>query len=110
MIDLGTGDGRLFAFWPDPVAGGGSQLSELSKTTGQIVAQTNVPIGEDNNAFAFAFWGGDFWFYTSEGPTPSRVTRLTPATGQVAVAMEDVGGFRIVGAGVSTCAPTTSPK
>ena len=98
----GTGDGRLFAFWPDPVAGGGSHLSELSKTTGQVVAQTNVPIGEDNNAFAFAFWGGDFWIFTGDGMTTS-VGRFRPADGTTT--MPTTHPSTIVGAGVSTCAP-----
>jgi hypothetical protein len=32
------------------------------------------------------------------------------STGETAVVKADVGGFRIAGAGVSTCAPLTSPK
>jgi hypothetical protein len=60
-------------------------------------------------AWAFSFWGGDFWFYTSGG-APSTVTRKQASTdGSLSTAVANVGGFRIVGAGVSTCAPVTPP-
>ena len=63
------------------------------------------------DAWAFSFWGGDFWFYTSPEPVPSVVTRKQTSTdGNISTAKQDVGGFRIVGAGVSTCAPTTPPR
>jgi hypothetical protein len=98
----GTGDGRLFAFWPDPAKGGGSHLSELSKATGQIVAQTNLPIGEENDAFAFAYWGGDFWIFTGSGGT-TDVSRFRPSDGTTTMPTKHPS--TIVGAGVSTCAP-----
>jgi len=98
----GTGDGRLFAYWPDNVPGGGSHLTELNKATGQVVAQTNLPIGDRNDAFAFAFWGGDFWIFTSSGGT-SIVSRFRPADGTTTMPTKHPS--TIVGAGVSTCAP-----
>ncbi|HSO33962.1 MAG TPA: hypothetical protein VLT33_15620 [Labilithrix sp.] len=99
----GTGDGRLFAFWPDLNGiGGASHLSELSKATGQIIAQTNLPIGQANDAFAFAFWGGDFWIFTSSGG-PSDVNRYRPVDN--ATTTPTTHPSTIVGAGVSTCAP-----
>ena len=98
----GTGDGRLFAFWPDPMIGGGSHLSELSKTTGAVIAQTNLPIGEENYAFAFAFWGGDFWIFTGDGALTS-VSRYRPSDNTTTVPTTHAS--TIVGAGVSTCAP-----
>lgn len=98
----GTGDGRLFAFWPDSSKGGNSHLSELSKTTGKVVAQTDLPIGEDNNSFAFAFWGGDFWIFTGV-PGLTDVSRFRPSDGTVTVPTTHPSS--IVGAGVSTCAP-----
>jgi hypothetical protein len=62
-------------------------------------------------AFAFSFWGGDFWFYTATESTPSKVTRLeTSGYNSLTTAKDNVGNFRIVGAGVSTCAPTAPPR
>jgi hypothetical protein len=99
----GTGDGRLFAFWPEPgMAIGASHLTELNKNTGQIIAQTNLPIGQANNAFAFAFWGGDFWIFTSPGGE-TDVNRFRPTDGTTTTPTTHPS--TIVGAGVSTCAP-----
>ncbi|MCA9661562.1 MAG: hypothetical protein KC486_24695 [Myxococcales bacterium] len=104
----GTGDGRAFMF-------GGvnpAKLVEVNKQNGQYV--DTIPLGNLalTNAFAFAFFGGDFYFFTeSGGPgSKSKVTHfdyddsdnngiqdLTVVNGQ--------GPIRIVGAGVSTCAP-----
>lgn len=98
----GTGDGRLFSFWPDTNGFGPSHLSELSKTTGQIIAQTNLLVGEANDAFAFAFWGGDFWIFTSTGG-PSDVHRYRPLDDTTTTPTTHPS--TIVGAGVSTCAP-----
>ena len=99
----GTGDGRLFAFWPDNVAGNGAHLTELNKASGAVLAQTNLPVGDVNDAFAFAFWGGDFWIFTGSGG-PSNVSRFRPADGTTTTPTTHPS--TIVGAGVSTCAPS----
>ena len=104
----GTGDGRLFGFFttqPD------ATVAEIDKSNGATSGNKSLEGVSTGNAWAFSFWGGDFWFYTSDGVSPSRVTRLkTSSDGKLEVAKPDVGGFRIVGAGVSTCAPTAPPK
>ena len=102
----GTGDGRLFAYWPDNVPGGGSHLTELNKATGGALAQTDLPVGDISDAFAFAFWGGDFWIFTSGGG-PTDVSRFRPADGTTTTPTTHPS--TIVGAGVSTCAPTIPP-
>lgn len=103
----GTGEGKLFGFFTTfPNA----TLAEIAKSNAATSGDKDLAGVSTGNAWAFSFWGGDFWFYTSSGLTPSRVTRLRTSTGAVEVVKPDVGGFRIVGAGVSTCAPTTSPR
>lgn len=100
----GTGDGRLYGFFttiPDATL---AKIEKASASTTENRALEGVFTG---TAWAFSFWGGDFWFYTSSG-APSTVTRLHAQTGEIEVVKNDVGGFRIVGAGVSTCAPLTS--
>ena len=103
----GTGEGRLFGFFttqPD------ATLAQIDKVNGGTTGDADLKGVNTGNAWAFSFWGGDFWFYTSEGQTPSTVTRKQTSTdGSLSTAKADVGGFRIVGAGVSTCAPTTPP-
>lgn len=101
----GTGDGRLYGFFttfPDATL---AKIDKTSAATSDSKALDGVSTG---NAWAFSFWGGDFWFYTSSGLAASRVTRLHAKDGTIEVVKQDVGGFRIVGAGVSTCAPLTS--
>lgn len=100
----GTGDGRLFAYWPAASGLMGSHLSELNKATGAVLAQTDLSVGSSNDAFAFAFWGGDFWIFTGAVGAPSDVTRFRPADGTTT--RPTTHPSTIVGAGVSTCAPS----
>ncbi len=98
----GTGDGRLFAFYTK--AGGvGSWVGQLDKKTAKIVAENPLPTVEQGRGWAFAFWGGDFYLFTSPDGAGSRVTRFRPSNNSVV----DLAGYPsiIVGAGVSTCAP-----
>ena len=104
----GTGDGRAFMF-------GGvnpAKLVEVNKQNGQYV--DTIPLGNLalTNAFAFAFFGGDFYFFTeSGGPgSKSKVTHFdyddSDNNGiQDLTVVNNQGPIRIVGAGVSTCAP-----
>ena len=103
----GTGDGRLYGFFTTtPI-----QVAQIDKTTG---ATSNVvPLSgvELPNYWAFSFWGGDFYLYTcpSDPARTTNVTHYSPSTGTTDTAYMTNIGFRIVGAGVSTCAPTTAP-
>lgn len=106
----GTGDGRLFAFMD---TGGDALLVELDKSSGAELNTTPLPGLETTNAFAFAFWGGDVYFFTEsdQDPTHSMVTRLDldgNAGGGLSVVHPTVPG-RIGGAGVSTCASVIPP-
>lgn len=95
----GTGDGRLYAFYaPND---GESAIAEVDKATAKVIASDPLPSVDQGQAWAFAFWGGYFWLFTSPGK--QRVTRYDPATKSATI----VGGYStdIVGAGVSTCAP-----
>jgi hypothetical protein len=104
----GTGDGRLYGFFttsPD------ATLAQIAEATAATTGNVDLAGVNTGNAWAFSFWGGDFWFYTSTGATPSTVTQLRASSdNKIQTAKADVGGFRIVGAGVSTCAPTTPVK
>jgi hypothetical protein len=95
-------DTQLFAF-----SVGSGVIAGLDKATGatQVVYRTSAT--DSQSAFAFAQWGGDFWLFT--GSLRSTVTRYSPITDESTVAVADTG-MLIVGAGSSTCAPTTRPK
>lgn len=99
----GTGTGELWGYFPSSVP---PQLIRLDKATGaalQTYAITN-PTGAPTS-FAFAFWGGDFWvFLYRSTDTATSVYQLDGASGAL-VSTTSTTGRRVVGAGVSTCAP-----
>ncbi len=94
----GTGDGRLFAFCMNSV---GSTLAQIDPTTAKVIGADMLQAGGMTSAFAFGFWGGDFYLFT--GMSSSTITKFDPLTKKETV----VGSTPqlIVGAGVSTCAP-----
>lgn len=55
----GTGDGRLFAFAGDP-----SKLVEYDPDDGAVLSVLPLEGLPKTNASAFAFFGGDVWFFT----------------------------------------------
>jgi len=96
----GTGDGRLFGFCLQPSSG--SRVVQIDPNNAQVVAQNDLVVGQPNDGFAFAYWGGVFWIFTTPGGT-STVTRWDPSTLNETNVATYAGS--IVGAGVSTCAP-----
>lgn len=101
----GTGDGRLFGYFTTtPV-----QVGEIDKVTGAVTNTKAITGLETPTAWAFSFWGGDFYLYAATLGN-SRVSRYRPSDGTIDNNyMPDIG-FRIIGAGVSTCAPLQPPK
>jgi hypothetical protein len=99
----GTSDGSLFAFYTNET-GTGSHILQIDKTTANIIHDYPLQVGSPLDAYAFGFWGGDFWVFTGD-PTlgTTTVTEFNPttATETTATTYDDI----IVGAGVSTCAP-----
>ncbi len=104
----GTGDGRLFGFFTTtPV-----QVAQIDKENASILNAVPVRGVETPSAWAFSFWGGDFYLYTAPSALTGRttnVTRYRPSDGSINTAYMTNIGFRIVGAGVSTCAPIAPP-
>jgi hypothetical protein len=101
----GTGDGRLYAFY-SPLSSGepGSRVAQLDKATARIIAEDRLPGVDQGEGWAFGFWGGNFWLFTSPLMNgESDVTRFNPTDGSVTkvTTLPQL----IVGAGVSTCAP-----
>ena len=100
----GTGSGQLWGFFPDTSP---PSVRRLAKATGSTeesfdlsALRRTVPM-----AWAFAFWGGRFYIFFQDALDPSTsVWRLDPTSGAVEEVLHHIG-YRIVGAGVSTCAP-----
>ena len=101
----GTGDARLFEYFTSPVS-----VAQINKSTGAIL--NNMPLGVPTPSdWAFSFWGGDFYVYAAPNGNidgNSSVIHYTPSTNTVDTAYVMDVGFAIVGAGVSTCAPSHS--
>lgn len=132
----GTGDGHLYGFvlhepqfdqnTGKPQLDDLLAITELDKTSGADsgeVVLKGVKYPHDPG-FAFSFWGGDFYIYSAPITIPpdypftqppddlkdeptSDVSRYSPSTKTTEAAYMKAVGFHIVGAGVSTCAPTT---
>jgi hypothetical protein len=98
----GTGDGKLYAYVSQP---GRGYVQEVSRTTGTPTGpRWRIPgKADDANAWAFAHYAGVFYvFVTFDGN--SMVYAVHKKTGKVELVKENLPS-RIVGAGVSTCAP-----
>jgi hypothetical protein len=92
-------DKQLFAFSVNS-----GVIAGLNKTTGATEITHRTTAVNERAAFAFAQWGGDFWVFT--GDKHSIVTQYSPTEDKSAVVVQNTG-MLIVGAGSSTCAPTT---
>ncbi len=102
----GTGAGELYGYFPSELA---STVARISKSTGQNGTTWGAPgLGSQVRAWAFAHWGGDFFVFVSftdfETGIVNQVQRFDPKTGETTVVVEN-SPYRVVGAGVSTCAP-----
>ena len=98
----GTGDARLFAAFE----GTPYTVAEIDKQTAHIISvapQTAINYPAGSTSLAFAAWGGDFWLFVGPGGT-TDVYQYQPST--KATTKRVTESFEIVGAGVSTCAPT----
>ena len=100
----GTGAGELWGFFPQTSP---ASIRRIDKATGATpdVFDLDALGSVDPSAWAFAFWGGRYYVFLQESLSPSTdVWRLDPSDGTFTRIVENTGR-RIVGAGVSTCAP-----
>jgi hypothetical protein len=102
----GNAAGELWAILPLESP---AKIVQLDKTDGATLTTLplrSFPSPSNIDTFAFATWGGDFYVFIGEhgfGRT-TDVYKVTPS-GTMTKELEDVG-FNVVGAGVSTCAPS----
>jgi hypothetical protein len=93
-------DGKLYGYFLDP-GGNGGTIVQIDKQSAVVSSLAHITPGTASDAFAFAYWAGDFYVFTAALGSPSTVTRYRPSDGSVAV----LGTIpnTVVGAGVSTC-------
>ncbi len=97
-------DGSLYGYFVDSNSPSGGAVVSIDKNTGTILDVAPVSVGGNNNAFAFAYWGGDFYIFTAPLNGPTTITRYSPSD----KSLKKVGSVpsAVVGAGVSTCTPS----
>jgi hypothetical protein len=104
----GNGAGQLWGLFAQ---GDPPLLARINKDDGSVDTTFALPMinPQYTQAYAFAFWGGNFFiFHRTVTDESSVVLILDPDTGEITTENENLGHV-IVGAGVSTCAPTASP-
>ena len=101
----GTGDAKLWGFFPDASM---PRIAQIDKKSAKESSVFPLPsIAGSPSAWAFAHWGGDFWIFLKRDSDPSTaVHHFRTASKLLSTPLPDTGRT-IVGAGVSTCAPTT---
>jgi hypothetical protein len=98
----GTGDGRLYAFYKKTEILGTSFIGEIDPETAGVVGERRFDRIDQGTGWAFAYWGGDFYMFHAPADA-TRVTRWRPGDDSVTEVAST--SLKIVGAGVSTCAP-----
>jgi hypothetical protein len=113
----GNSNAELWGFFPDVTGNATPTVAQIDKTSGTFTTTYSEPsLDGTPAAWAFGFYGGDYWVFLSlsngiSNPPPSTVYQIAgPAsmsgTAGSVVSMTSAGSLIIVGAGVSTCAPT----
>ena len=98
----GTGLAELWGFFPDAA---NPHISKIDKLT--AVESNQIMLGStvgNSGGWAFAFYGGDFWVFLA-GAGATTVYHVTTQANGIKDSL-DTKTRHIVGAGVSTCAPT----
>ncbi len=102
----GTGNGELWGVLPleSPLS-----VVELDHATGSVLQTIRVGTTLDISnldTFAFAAWDGDFYLFVRHyGMGSSTEVYRIERTGRITKVVDELG-LNVVGAGVSTCAPT----
>jgi hypothetical protein len=97
----GTGDGSLWGFVPDRYAPDNeSELVRLDPASGTTLETYSYSTLSGGSSWAVKFWGGSFWIFLD-----GALYEVPRATPQIILTRIADTGHKIVGAGVSTCAP-----
>ncbi len=105
----GTGSSLLFGYFPSNVMNQ-HMIVQINRTSGAFDGTYQLtPLPNEPTAWAFAHWGGRYYQFvtTYDGTVEvNRILRYNPSTSKNDEVQTGTN-YRIVGAGVSTCAPTT---
>jgi hypothetical protein len=105
----GNSNAELWGWFPDATA---PKVEKIDKTSGAAITTfPETSLKGTPSAWAFAFYGGDYWvFLEKDSESETSVYQIDGTTGAVkSTTTATAAGApeaTIVGAGVSTCAPT----
>ena len=99
----GNANAELWGFMPDAAT---PHVVKFDKTNGAFLVDFAEPsLAGANAGYAFAHWGGNYWVFLMKNSEPS--TTVYEIDGTTGAIVDTIPTIRtIVGAGVSTCAPT----
>jgi len=99
----GNGNAELWGFMPNTTM---THVVQFDKTNGSLIKDFSEPmIARMNPGYAFAHWGGDYWVFIYGTGETTTVYQVDGMTGAI-TSTTPTPGHVLVGAGVSTCAPT----
>ncbi|HEU0029549.1 MAG TPA: hypothetical protein VFQ53_02865 [Kofleriaceae bacterium] len=99
----GTGNAELWGFFP---SAGTPRIEQIDKSNGSAARTFPLPtLSGEPTAWAFAFYGGDFWVFLAKDLDLSTTIYQVDGMNGTIKGMTSTGSRTIVGAGVSTCAP-----
>ncbi len=104
----GTGAGSLFAFSPSTTAGE-SFIAQVDPKTAKVLGQDFLPGIVQGEGWAFGYWGGNFYTFTTGMGDPATVVNQFDPVSKTVTLITTLATDTIVGAGVSTCAPVGIP-
>ncbi len=99
----GTGDGKLYGYFPQH---GRGFVQELDRKTERMVGNPLLVATPQGNisAWAFAFWGGTFYLFATIDGHSNLYAKPRDNDGPTRLIRADLPAA-VTGAGVSTCAP-----
>jgi hypothetical protein len=103
----GTGAAELWGWFPSDQTGSTTpRIEKLDKTSGSPLTTYMLPTLKGvPGAWAFAFWGGDYWVFLQKDSEPETTVYQVDGGNGTIKGMTSASGRLVVGAGVSTCAP-----
>jgi hypothetical protein len=103
----GNSNAELWGWFPSDATGSSTpRVEQIDKTSGHAIKTYMLSSLQGMpSAWAFAFWGGDYWIFLAKGLELSTTVYQMDGTNGTIKGSTPANGRMIVGAGVSTCAP-----
>ena len=99
----GNSNAELWGWFPNDTH---PRVEQIDKTTGSAIKTFKLDqLAGTPMDWAFAFYGGDYWIFLLKDSEPATTVYQIDGTAGTVKSMLNTNTRKIVGAGVSTCAP-----